>query len=93
MLTNDLQPDDLGYVCQLPRLEELKLSSQWGSSMSPIPLGDSATIAKLFAGAKTLKRVLVALPVYWPLQAFCQAYEVWHLGATRPEIVNNGMCL
>ncbi len=86
-----MQPDDLGYLCQLPRLEELKLSSQWGSQTSPVPLGDAVTITKIFAGAEKLRTVDVALPVYWPLQAYCQSYERWKRGCVKPEIVNTGV--
>ncbi|KIY65305.1 hypothetical protein CYLTODRAFT_445440 [Cylindrobasidium torrendii FP15055 ss-10] len=82
---------DFAYAPQLPKLEELTLSAQWGSSNGALPRGENACVAKLFAGSETLQTVLVALPVYWPLQAFCQAYEKWGRGKTRPEISNKGI--
>ncbi|KAK0459084.1 uncharacterized protein EV420DRAFT_1538197 [Desarmillaria tabescens] len=86
-----VKPGDLECIDKLPHLEELKVSTQWGSSSNgPISPRDAASVvSKLFDSAPALQYVDIAQPVYWPIPAFCQAYDRWWRGSTKPETIQH----
>ncbi|KAK0195815.1 hypothetical protein F5146DRAFT_1133259 [Armillaria mellea] len=86
-----VKPGDLECIDKLPHLEELKVSTQWGSSVDgPISPRDAASVvSKLFDATPTLRYVDIAQPVYWPISAFCQAYDRWWRDSSKPVTVQH----